>query len=270
MPINWDVQFAPDKQKYTGVVLAYVDILGFSNAVGKSRGRFPKRLANMILELYEVLNSSRSEYLETRFISDSFLIWGESSAITLALVSQICSRLETTALQNGFLVRGIIVGGAHYSGRFQVLNLKQMTKRESYDEITISPALIAAVKGEKDMSRPGIYVHKSCHKHLKRMRSVKQRKQIPNIAPFSNTSLDLVAADFFNSPSLLSREHIADARSDMKRFHRVISGGLRTNNQDIFKKWQHVAKSFDRVFALLGPRIQLSLPPIGRTKRRAR
>ena len=256
MPINWDISFAPKKLKYENVILAYIDILGFSNAVAKKSGRFPKRLITVISKLYETLNSSRAGYLQTRFISDSFVIWGESEAITLGFVLDICSRIEMIALLNGFLVRGLIVDGQHYSGRFNIINFREMKARDSFDEIIISPAFIKAYKGEMRLSHPGIMIHKSCRKYLNRPKTkIRNCGRQLDIRPFSTTSVELVAADYFNAPSRLTKRDIGDARRDLNKFRKVIIQGLRIRNKKDRAKWLHVTKSFNRVVKLLRPRI---------------
>ncbi len=193
MPTNWDLQVPPKNPKYSSVVLGYIDILGFSNALLQNQGRFPKRLFNIITELYETLNSSRSGYLQTRFISDSFLVWGEAHQITFGFVSEICGRIETMALKNGFLVRGVISCGRHYVDRFKIVNLKEGQTSDS-DEIILSPALIKAVKTEKLTWRPGIRIHESVHKYIKFQDPPPRGRDSINLGPFYWSNLMVVAA----------------------------------------------------------------------------
>lgn len=89
MPVNWNIPIpSKNKPKYTEVVLAYVDVLGFSAAVSAFPIKPQKTAWKMMLEIFEIITTDRSteertRVLNARMMSDSIIIWGDAHQITL-------------------------------------------------------------------------------------------------------------------------------------------------------------------------------------------
>lgn len=262
MPINWNIPIMPKKApKYTNVVLAFIDILGFSAAVNSNLSKPSSKTWKMIYEIFETTRTSRrtenrTGVISARLISDSIILWGEAHQITFGFICELAMEMEEVAFKHGFLIRGAVVSGKHFIERPIVANILDGTCI-SEDEIMLSPALALAVSEEKARKNPGIVLHASVKKYIIQKRGKKPKKNNFQVHPFSRDGLYLVEADINNKPSILSSKDRRDALNDLKRSRKIIEKGLKdsSKNKKAYLKWKFMAKHFNKMSEQVTKRI---------------
>lgn len=141
----------PAAKSYEEFVVIFIDILGFSDAVGQSESNLEKQ--ELLIELFELLKQEIKEgKIEERegyrFIETPMTLFSDSILVPLPIrciskfnlysfAASIVEKIQCKLLTQGFLSRGAITIGKAY-----------------YDyPICFGPAVIEAVKLEKDKAK---------------------------------------------------------------------------------------------------------------------
>jgi hypothetical protein len=273
--------------EYQQVAFGYFDILGYSAALRAKCGDKP----DFLLELLGTVDFSTHTGLdpvplEVRIISDSIALWSTVVDHGLLRIINIAALVQRALLQKGFLVRGAITIGKHYSSRITGRDFPTGAAVETNDEVIVSPVLVTCVELEKTAQEPVILIDDGTDlsksillrskAFLNRLISTHKRHVIVD-GYFFSTELDAITNRM--DPHVLEgttaeRVGLANTQQALRQLtqdRETIVSSLSTADERVRDKWAFIAERYNKLLDLVvfidqsSPGIPLPIPDVGTT-----